>query len=380
MIIKFQKKKMGIKSLSKFLKDKYPDIFELIHISEYAFKKIAIDVSLYLCNYKAVYGEGWLKAFIKLVAFLRENDIHCTFIYDTKSPPEKEAEKKDRYEKKSKQEDRMFELEDAIDNYNQTGRVSEYLLEFQKKRGIKPIKSMVSSSVNIRALESALEKMKQQLFTITPDDFENTRKVFTLLNVPYFNAPMEAETMCADLCIQGKVDAVLTEDTDVLAYGAPTFLTKLNINNGTCLRINYEKLLSALELTSDSFLDFCIMCGTDYNKNIPRVGPAKAFTLISHYENIDSIANTGMDVKILNHVRVRELFRDYEKSDVKVSYCGIPNFEKLEEYLMTKNIYINLDSLKRCFTANNLEIVEDDINEVEDDVNGVEEIIITEEE
>ena len=52
-------------------------------------KKIAIDISLYMCKYKAIYGDNWLYAFLKLISSLRKNEIHCVFIYDNGAPPEK---------------------------------------------------------------------------------------------------------------------------------------------------------------------------------------------------------------------------------------------------------------------------------------------------
>jgi hypothetical protein len=39
---------MGIKNLNKFLREKTPEIFEPIHLSEYAFKKVAIDMKKHL--------------------------------------------------------------------------------------------------------------------------------------------------------------------------------------------------------------------------------------------------------------------------------------------------------------------------------------------
>ena len=48
MIIYFNIIKMGIKNLNKFLRDKSNTLFVPIHLSEYAYKKVAIDISLYL--------------------------------------------------------------------------------------------------------------------------------------------------------------------------------------------------------------------------------------------------------------------------------------------------------------------------------------------
>lgn len=339
---------MGIKSLSKFLHDTCPEVFEHIHISEYHFSKVAIDTSLYLCNYKALYGEKWLGAFIKLVASLRENEIHCVFIYDSGFPPEKEAEQKKRRERRAKLEQRVTKLEEAIDKYHSTGEVDNLLFEFQDQRGI--------CKNSMLRVEYAVKKLRKQLFTITQQDYQTTKRLFDILDVPYFHAPMEAETMCADLCMQGKVDAVLTEDTDVLAYGAPVFLTKLNTADGTCMRVKHVDILEKMQLTADEFLDFCIMCGTDYNKNIFRVGPSKALKLIQIHKSIDKLE---MDVSVLNHKRVRQLFREYKKSDMNVPYCGFPNFETLQTFLVQKNVHIDTESLKKSFIRSMI-IFEDD--------------------
>ena len=378
---------MGIKSLSKFLKDKYPNIFELIHISQYAYKRVAIDMSLYMCRFKTAYWNAriygpypWLNAFIRLVAVLRKNEIHCVFIYDSGFTKDKEEERKQRKEDRQKRERRVYDLETAIEAYHSTGEVKPILLEFQDKRKLhKPIllrQNIVS--VNIRAVEDAVEKMRGQLISITPEDFAITKKVFDILQVPYFNAPIEAETMCADLCIQGKVDAVLSEDTDVLAYGAPVFLSKIDTRDESCLSINYSELLKQMEFTDDQFLDFCIMCGTDYNNNIPRVGPAKAFSLISEHKNIENVAkNTTYDVSILNHTRVRELFREYKKSDCQVNYCGRPNFSALQVLITTKNMRIDLEPLQKSFIRS--VIIEEETDTVFNNEANEEIIIIDEE-
>ena len=357
---------MGIKGLSAFLRKQYPELFETIHISEYHHKKVAIDTSLFMCQYKANYGEeGWLSAFLKLVSVLRENEVHCVFIYDNGAPPEKNAEKKERSEARDKMEERVSRLEDAVDKFHTTGEVEQILFDFQDKKGITS-KSLLSrdgagKTINIGAVEYAVKKMRKQLFHISQQDYALTKSLFDILDIPYFNSVLEAETMCTDLCLQGKVDSILTEDTDVLAYGAPEFLSKLNVSDGTCIRVKYPDLLQRIGLESDSFLDFCIMCGTDYNKNINLIGPVKALKLLSMYKDIENISEKcKIDVSTLNHIRVRQLFRGYVKTNVKVPYCGSPNFSQLEVFVTKRNIRTNIDSLRRSFVKAEI-IFEDDI-------------------
>lgn len=103
------------------------------------------------------------------------------------------------------------------------------------------------------------------------------------------------------------------------------------------------------------------MCGTDYNKNINLIGPVKALKLLSLYGSIEKIAERcKIDVSVLNHIRVRELFRGYAKTNVKVSYCGSPNFRELELFVTKKNIRTNIDSLRRSFVKADV-VFEDDI-------------------
>ena len=80
---------MGIHDLNKFLRSQCPSVFEEIHISEYSYKKVAIDTSLYMCKFKVLYGDDWLSAFLNLVACLRRQNVHCVFIFDSGSPFEK---------------------------------------------------------------------------------------------------------------------------------------------------------------------------------------------------------------------------------------------------------------------------------------------------
>jgi len=381
---------MGIKDLSKFLQENYSEVFEHIHISEYHFRKVAIDTSLYLCHYKAAYNNPdnpndltWLGAFVKLVACLRENEIHCVFIYDSGAPPEKEQERKERSSSRNKLEERVCRLEEAIEKYDSSGEIDPVLIEFQNKRKIVQKSMLRPDSVNMHAIKIAVKKLRKQLFSVTPQDFAITKQLFDILQVPYFNAPLEAETMCADLCLQGKVDAVLSEDTDVLAYGAPTFLTKVNTADGTCMRIKHSDVLKQMGLTADEFLDFCIMCGTDYNKNIFKIGPSKAFKLIETHRRIETVAEkTGLDVGILKHKRVRELFRGYEKSKVAVPYCGFPDFSALQLFVVKKNLRIGVESLQKSF-VHNIVVFEEEEEEKSDrdeksDPESEEEIIILE--
>ena len=340
---------MGIQGLNQFLKDKFPDLHQSVHLSNYRYKKMAIDTSLYMYKFKTVYGEyDWLISFVNLVICLRKNDIHCVFIYDTKAPVEKMSEQADRRKLKEKIDVTRQSLEDDLSNYLQTGIVTENLKQVNIKSAPKRLLN-TKETINVDSINIEIEKLKKQTIKITPQDFELTRQLFDIMNIPYLFAPSEAEKLCSHLCKQGLVDAVLSEDSDVIAYGAPIFLSKINMQTSLCTELVYSDILTSVDMTSEQFLDFCIMCGTDYNKNIPKVGPVSSFNLIKKHKSIDNI--TGYDTCILNHVRTRELFTVYEEIDItSIPYCKPPDYDKLYDFFSVNKLFINMDKLREAFT------------------------------
>jgi 5'-3' exonuclease len=369
---------MGIKNLNVFLRKNCPKVFEEIHISEYAYKKVAIDTSLFLCKYKAIYGDKWLVAFINLVSILRKNEIHCVFIYDNGSPPEKEDEKAERVRQREKNKERVYELELSLEKYYNNGEIDDNLLNLYSSIKEKPQKRLFSdkikidSSFDIKIVTQKIDKMRSNILNISEEDFTFTEELFSILNIPFYKAPLEAETTCADLCKRGIVDAVLSEDTDVLAYSCPVFLTKIDTINETCVRVQHKDILKSLELEENQFLDLCIMCGCDYNKNIPKVGPENAFKYLKKYNSIEGIESNmlSLDTSILKYVRTRELFKNYKQIELNsVPFCGFPDFDKLKDFIskqnIDKHIELNFEKIKKNFTHNNI-VIEYEVEEVND--------------
>jgi 5'-3' exonuclease len=346
---------MGIKSLNKLLKNHCPEVFRPIHLSDYAFNKVAIDLSLYLCKFKIACGDRWLSAFVNMVACLRKNQVHCIFIYDTGCPDEKLGERQERKDARDKTELKAFKLETALEEYEKTGVADPILLECCEKQQGQRLLGKTVGTVNVALVEQKIATLTGSILDISPEDFALTKELFDILSVPWMDAPLEAETMCADLCKRGLVKAALSEDTDVLAYASPIFLSKLDVAHGTCISIDYEELIEELEITSDTFLDVCIMCGTDYNKNIRGVGPEGAYKLLKIHETIEGVGlNTVHDTTVLKYERGRELFRDYEQADIKsIPFCGTPDYKRLKAFAFKHNMRIDVDGLcnsfdKRC--------------------------------
>jgi 5'-3' exonuclease len=113
-----------------------------------------------------------------------------------------------------------------------------------------------------------------------------------------------------------------------------------------------NEVLKELDFNEEEMLDFCIMCGTDYNKNIKGVGPVKSYNLIKKYKNLDVIEKTEkINISSLNYKIVRNLFScsDLKKEIILEEEKKI-NFEKLEEFIRNKKIKrnFNFKSISDC--------------------------------
>jgi len=356
---------MGIKSgFNRFLKETCPEVFEEIHISEYAFKRIAIDISLYMHKYKAIFGDGWISAFINLVSCLRKNEVHCVFIFDGDAPPEKETERAKRRDTRDKLEQNLHELENSLDEYYKTGILDSCLVNLYEKRRSPHVRLVGGKKevTDIKWVEQKIEQRRNQLYKVDSDDYELVRKLFKILGVPFYKSTEEAEKLCSKLCLDGKIDAVLSEDTDVFAYGSPVFLTHFDTNRSTCLRVKFNELLASIKLDKNQFLDLCIMCGTDYNPNIPRVGSKTAYKYILEYENLDRLSSeTKLDTSVLNYTRVRQLFSEFSDYDINsIPYCGNPDFEELDKFIKEHSIKIDMEKIINSFTKNMILFVDDE--------------------
>ena len=181
---------MGIHNLNKFLRKKCPQVFKNIHISEFAYKKVAIDITLFLCKFKAICGEKWVSAFINLVSSLRRNEIHCVFIFDNGAPPEKTAEKEQRKKQQEIIKKKVFDLENALEKYKNTNEIDPILIELYDKLSPdeKPNRRLLGNNlknIDMNSVENKIKKMKNYILNISEDDFILARKLFDILNVPY---------------------------------------------------------------------------------------------------------------------------------------------------------------------------------------------------
>jgi len=343
---------MGINNLNKILKRYSPESFETIQLSSLSGKKIAIDTSLYMYKYKVIFGEIiWLRAFCNLICCMRKHNIHPIFIFDSQAPPEKLEEQMERKAQRQKLVDKLTQLEQDYRDFKEKGSITKNMLDLCEGKA-KQHRLLTTDDSIFREdiIIDKIETLKKQTISIKKEDFDLVKELFKVMKIPYYDAVSEAEALGAYLSREGRVEGVMTSDTDVLAYGTTNFFKDIDTSKDTIIRVNMEKLLDTLEMTQYQFRDMCIMCGTDYNKNIPKIGPMKAYSLMKEYKNIDEMEKqTQKDVSILKHHRVRELFSfDNNYFTQRITSCRKVDVNKLEQFLFKYNCSLNKQYLETC--------------------------------
>lgn len=134
-------------------------------------------------------------------------------------------------------------------------------------------------------------KFNKRIIRVTEKHNDDCKKLLRLMGLPVIEAPSEAEAQCAQLCKDGRVHAVATEDMDALTFAAPRLIRHLSSGSGEQTQeYNLEKVLKGMALESqDEFIDLCILMGCDYCDSIKGIGGKKGLDLIKKYKSIEKI-------------------------------------------------------------------------------------------
>ncbi|KAA0719064.1 putative flap endonuclease 1 -like protein [Triplophysa tibetana] len=231
---------MGIVKLADLIRFNAPASVKSKEIGDYSGKIVALDTSIVINQFRSAIPHLKLSPltglFYRTLTFL-EHDIKPVFVFDGRPPCQKQA------------------------------------------------------VLNKRAQNNGWNRSNNPntAFSVSPLTQDCLRLV-ELMGVPYIRAPGEAEALCAYLVKSGTVNAVASEDMDTLAFGGTVLLRQLNAKRDSeVTEYSLPKLLEALQLTREEFVDLCILLGCDYCEKIGGLGPTRALKLIKQYRTIEGV-------------------------------------------------------------------------------------------
>ena len=231
---------MGIRNLNRYLKDNCPESIKCINIAELSGKKIAVDISIYLYKYEA--DNLLLENMYVMLSIFNYYNIIPIFIFDGKPPAEKNNLLQKRKEDRELAQREYDELKRQLENKNSDDGEKQDII-------------------------TAMDQLKKQIVQINKDKVETVKKLIRAYGATYYDAPGEADELCAMLVIKKKVWACLSEDMDLFVYGCTRVLRYFSLISHTAVLYYTKGILEELNMTQKEFKEVCVLSGTDYNIN-----------------------------------------------------------------------------------------------------------------
>lgn len=336
---------MGIKKLYDVISKHAPEAIGRVPITFYKGKKIAIDAHNWM--FMNMYGarkisarktnfavdkvdntitrQEWVKLCVNFVIKWLNYGIIPIFVFDGTHKPEKGETQKKRCEEFKKKRDEHNNILEQINNIDPLDRTLEVIKE--------------------------AEDSYTKFIDLNKDEIDNLINILDNIGLPWYQALGESEQLCSMLALENKVDAVFSRDGDNIALGCPVLLKEYSTSvyeNGrpipTFEYYQVDKILTALKLNMDEFVDLCILLGCDYNDGIKGIGPVRAYNLILEHRSIKSIErNTGMDISSLNYKKSRLNFKKIDSSAIILNGrydMKEPDFLTTRDVLETNGIAI----------------------------------------
>jgi exonuclease 1 len=140
---------------------------------------------------------------------------------------------------------------------------------------------------------SLAHKELQKAVNITPEMARNLIEELKKLSLPYVVAPYEADAQMVYLERHGFVGGIVSEDSDLLVFGARRLLTKLD-DQGQCIEINRRDFAACRDLhmvdwTDAQFRHMAIFRGCDYSSGIKDFGLKTAYRMLRKYKTPERV-------------------------------------------------------------------------------------------
>ncbi|KAI5776872.1 putative exonuclease [Geopyxis carbonaria] len=133
----------------------------------------------------------------------------------------------------------------------------------------------------------------QKAVDITPEMARHVIDACVRDGVQCVVAPYEADSQLYYLEKTGVIDAVLSEDSDLLVFGVRCLLTKID-QYGALVELSRERFTACTEVSLAGWSDadfrvMCILSGCDYLDNIPKMGLKTAHRLVRRHKTVDRV-------------------------------------------------------------------------------------------
>jgi flap endonuclease-1 len=218
-------------------------------------------------------------------ANLVELGIKVAYVFDGVPPTLKEVEIKRRAKVK---EEALVKYEKAL----QEGRIEE-----------------------ARSYAQATSRLKDYMA-------DDSKRLLTLMGIPWLQAPSEGEAQAAHLAKKGDTSFCASQDYDSLLFGAPMLVRNVTISGRRKLPkkdvyidvipevVDLNQVLRELGITHEQLVDIGILVGTDFNpEGVKGMGPKTALKLIKEHGTLENASSHIKNAEFpVEPQRIRDIF------------------------------------------------------------------------
>lgn len=302
---------------------------------EYCRKKtIVIDTSIYL--YKFLCEDAYMEQLYLFLSLIHHYEIQPIFIFDGKTPPEKKALIKRRYQEKKSAESRYDEL---------------HIQLLACKKGSKEFIGICKE----------LEELRKKMARLKNEHFVLAKQLMDAFGYIYYDAPGEADQLCAYFVKSGKAWACLSDDMDMFLLGCPRVLRSISLFHHTWILYDTECILNDLNMSLQDLIDIVLLSGSDYsiiNENQPSVSLKSLLDIHkNNYVKDDVDKSNGFYKWYCNKTNISieivptELL--YSLFDISINTNMLESFCKMySEVDVSINNKIKLEEIKQLMTPN----------------------------
>ncbi|MDO5823652.1 flap endonuclease-1 [Methanobrevibacter sp.] len=215
------------------------------------------------------------------------------------------------------------------------GKAPELKSETQaKRREIRDEAERTYKEALAKGDEEKARKFAMRSSKLSPEILESSKKLLTLMGIPYIEAKGEGEAQAAYLVANGDAYAVASQDYDCLLFGAKRVVRNLAVNSnlGNLEYYDLNRVLRELDITREELIDMGILIGTDFCEGLKGIGAKTALKLAHKGQLKEKIAELQ---KESDHDldEVREIFLNHNvNTDYKIKWQK-PEKDKIIEFL-----------------------------------------------
>lgn len=326
---------MGVAGLWKFLRDKYPDVFEDVDDLQRVLggQRLGLDTALFARRV----GDDLVEGFLSQAANLQALGITPVYIFDGPRSQVKAHEHGRRAEAAARvvrSQDRRAEALAELETLRHTaGTDDDHRAGMQRiatgHHVPRDVRAALASGDVIHVagsagaqqlqievnLDAAVDRIRErhahdqtqgQARHISDAEYRSVIQALDAQGIAVVYARGEAEHLGAQLLRQGVIDALATDDGDALVFGASVVVRNLFRTDPHRQQVvRLERVLQTLQLTLPQLVDFAILCGCDFteSRGLPGVGPVYAHRCLRQHGTLEHFLQAPAGLAKLAQIR-----------------------------------------------------------------------------